>query len=105
MPLPSQTVTGNTASTANSASLSVPLGQSLVLDLGNTWTGTVNLMQLYADGTEWLVESFTTNPVPRVVTPVENGVSYKLVITPGSGNVAYRLGRTAGQGVLPPGSR
>lgn len=94
--LPAATVNGATASTANSASLSVPLGQSMSLDIGNTWTGTVNLVQTYQDGTEWLVESFTSNPVPRVVTPVEHDVSYKLVITVASGNVSYRLGRTAG---------
>lgn len=99
--LPSAVVSGNTASTANSAAMIVPLGQSVTLDLGNTWTGTVNLVQTYQDGTEWLVESFTTNPVPRVITPVEHGVSYKLVMTVNSGNVAYRLGRTAGQGPGP----
>lgn len=100
--LPATTVNGTTNATANSASLVVALGQSLVLDIGNTWTGTVNLVQTYRDGTEWLVESFTTNPVPRVVTPVEHGVSYKLVITVASGNVSYRLGRVAGQGVPNP---
>lgn len=96
--LPAATVNGATTSNANSASLIVPLGQSMSLDLGNTWTGTVNLMQTYQDGTEWLVESFTTNPVPRVVTPVEHGVSFKLVITVNSGNVSYRMGRVSGQG-------
>lgn len=99
--LPTSTVTGTTNATANSAAMVVPFGQSVVLDLGNTWTGTVNLVQTYQDGTEWLVESFTSNPVPRIVTPVEHGVAYKLVMTVNSGNVSYRLGRTAGQGVGP----